>query len=99
VAASWCRIGPAEFGLGDRGAAAVAFRTGLESAVHHEMQALIYYASMGMGLVYGAEGKLDRVLAPHNQHAPRIPTPSLPEWRLTIWHPRSMGSWLFSEPR
>jgi class 3 adenylate cyclase/tetratricopeptide (TPR) repeat protein len=75
VAASWCRIGLAELGLGDPGAAADAFRTGLESAVRHQMQTLTYYALMGMGRVYGAEGKLDRaiLLLAHNQHAPQNP--------------------------
>lgn len=75
VAASWCRIGLAELGLGDLRAAAAAFRTGLESAVHHKMQTLIYYALMGMGRVYAAEGKPESAipLLAHNVAAPQNP--------------------------
>ncbi len=59
VAASWCRIGMAELGLGDVEAAAEAFRTGLDSAAHYKMQNLVYYALMGMGRVFAAQGKTD----------------------------------------
>jgi len=75
VAASWCRIGMAELGLGEIEAAAEAFRTGLGLAVGYQMQTLCFYALMGMGRVYAAEGRIDaatRLLA-HNVHAPQNP--------------------------
>ncbi len=75
IAASWCRVGLAELGLGNVEAAADAFRTGMDSALRNHMQNLVYYALMGMGRVFAAEGKADaavRLLA-HNVHAPQNP--------------------------
>lgn len=75
VAASWCRIGLADLGLGDIEGAADAFRTGLSSAMSHGMQTLCYYALMGMGRVYTAQGRTGdavRLLA-HNVQAPQNP--------------------------
>jgi class 3 adenylate cyclase/predicted ATPase len=75
IAASWCRVGMAELGLGNVEAAADAFRTGMDSALRNRMQNLVYYALMGMGRVFAAEGKADaavRLLA-HNVHAPQNP--------------------------
>lgn len=68
VAASWSRIGLAELGLGNVGAAADAFRTGMEVALHQKMQNLVYYALMGMGRVYAAQGRTDAAvrLLSHN---------------------------------
>ena len=75
VAASWCRIGLAELGLGNVEAAADAFLTGLDSALRYKMQTLVYYALMGMGRVYAAEGKVDAAvgLLAHNVQAPQNP--------------------------
>ncbi len=84
VAASWCRIGLAELGLGDVGAAAGAFRTGLDSALRHNMQTIVYYALMGMGRVYAAEGRTDdavRLLA-HNVEVPQNPYADLAQGAL-----------------
>ena len=75
VAASWCRIGLAELGLGDLDAATDAFRTGLESAVFYKLQTIVYHALMGMGRVFAAEGKTDGAvrLLVHNVQAPQNP--------------------------
>ena len=75
VAASWCRLGLAELGLGEVEAAADAFRTGLDSALRFGMQTIVYYALMGMGRVFAAEGKTDAAvrLLTHNVQAPQNP--------------------------
>ncbi|MFQ5967219.1 MAG: tetratricopeptide repeat protein [Acidimicrobiia bacterium] len=79
VAASWCRIGLGELGLGDFEAAAEAFRAGLSSALSHKMQTLVYYALMGMGRLYAEEGRTEdavRLLA-QNVEAPENPYANL----------------------
>jgi tetratricopeptide (TPR) repeat protein len=75
VAASWCRIGLADLSLGDIEGAADAFRTGLSSAMSHGMQTLGYYALMGMGRVYAAQGRTEdaALLLAHNVQALQNP--------------------------
>jgi tetratricopeptide (TPR) repeat protein len=68
VAASWCRIGLAELGLGNTAASAAAFRRGLDLAIENGLQTVGYYALMGMGRTYAAGDDLDRAarLLAHN---------------------------------
>ena len=91
VAASWCRIGMAELGLGNVEAAAEAFRTGMESARRHKMQTLVYYALMGMGRVFAAEGKTDAAvrLLVHNVQAPQNPYVELAQEALDDLSPQA----------
>lgn len=75
VAASWCRIGLADLGLGEIGAATTAFRTGLDLALDEKLQTLVYYALMGLGRVYAARGDVSAAvrLLTHNVEAPQNP--------------------------
>ena len=98
VAASWSRIGLAELGLGNVDAAADAFRTGLESANRFKMQTLVYYALMGMGRVFAAEGKTDAAvrLLVHNVRAPQNPYVDLAQAALDDLSPQATEEMRFA---
>jgi len=75
VAVCWCRIGMAEVSLDDPEAATNAFLTGMDLAMDNNMQAIGYYALLGMGKVFAARGRIEQAvqLLSYNVQAPQNP--------------------------
>lgn len=75
VTTSRCRIGLAELGLGELAEARHSFLSAVELALANKMQAIVYYALMGMGRVFAAGGRTDDAakLLAHNVAAPQNP--------------------------
>jgi class 3 adenylate cyclase/tetratricopeptide (TPR) repeat protein len=62
ITASLCRIGLAELGLGEVGAARVSFETALHQSIANGMKLLGWYALMGLGQVLAAEGRTEEAI-------------------------------------
>lgn len=86
IAASWCRIGLAQIGLGELDDAAVSLRTALDLAVDGGITMLTMYALMGIGRLLPARGDVDAaaVLLVYNANFPQNPYADMSEEPLAV---------------